>query len=140
VTVPGVFAAFVLLTCATANAGQPDPWFGRDKALHFGASAAIAAGTYWGAALVTDRQSTRLTAATAVALGAGIGKELWDLAGHGNPSWRDLAWDVVGTATGVALAWVIDEFLLHGRTQESGTGAASLQLHPRVSGFPLFTW
>jgi putative lipoprotein len=41
-------------------------------------------------------------------LAAGAAKELWDLSGHGDPSARDLAWDVAGTLTGVAVAALID--------------------------------
>ena len=43
-----------------------------------------------------------------LALSAGIAKELWDLSGHGDASWRDLTWDVVGTVTGLAVAAAID--------------------------------
>ena len=46
--------------------------------------------------------------AVTVALGAGLIKEAWDLSGHGDASWRDLTWDVVGTTTGVLLAYAID--------------------------------
>ena len=42
------------------------------------------------------------------ALGLGIAKEVWDLSGHGDASWRDLTWDVVGTTTGVLVAYAID--------------------------------
>ena len=38
----------------------------------------------------------------------GVAKELWDLSGHGDASWRDLTWDAVGTVTGLALAAAID--------------------------------
>jgi putative lipoprotein len=41
-------------------------------------------------------------------LGAGIAKELVDLGGAGDPSWRDLTWDVLGTVTGVLVASAID--------------------------------
>ncbi len=39
---------------------------------------------------------------------AGAGKELLDLAGFGDPSWRDFAWDVIGTIVGVGLAVAVD--------------------------------
>ena len=82
-----------------------DPWFGRDKALHFAASASLATVVYAGASLVTDDGPTRVAAAATVALGAGVLKEAWDLTGHGDASWRDLTWDVVGTTTGVLFAY-----------------------------------
>jgi putative lipoprotein len=46
-----------------------------------------------------------------VSLGAGAGKEAWDATGHGDPSWGDFAWDVAGTATGLAVTWAIDLLL-----------------------------
>ena len=89
---------------------QPDsdPWFGRDKALHFGVSASLAIAAYGGASLKTDDRPTRVAAAATFALGAGLLKEVWDLTGHGDASWRDLTWDVVGTTTGVLLAYFVD--------------------------------
>ena len=46
-----------------------------------------------------------------LALGAGIGKETVDRYTGGDPSWRDLTWDVLGTATGLVVAWLIDRAL-----------------------------
>jgi putative lipoprotein len=108
-----LIVAGVLLPAAPARAQQTDrpdddAWFGRDKALHFAASASIAAVGYGGAALVTEDRPTRALAGASLALGAGLLKEGWDLAGHGDASWRDLTWDVVGTATGVLFAWALD--------------------------------
>ncbi len=93
------------------QAAEPDPWFGRDKALHFGATFALGSGGYAGAALVTPRPVARAAAGAAVALGAGIAKELHDRYTGGDPSFRDLAWDAVGTATGVLVAWLVDRYL-----------------------------
>ena len=93
---------------ATSRADEPDPWFGRDKALHFGASALLASGGYGAAALVTDDRRARLVAGGTFALSLGAGKELWDLSGHGDASWRDLTWDAVGTVTGLAVAAAVD--------------------------------
>jgi putative lipoprotein len=104
-----------LATCSTcvllvssAWADTPDPWFGKDKALHFTATAVIGAGGYaLGAALFEPRYQAMLLGAGA-GIVAGAGKELADLAGLGDPSWRDFVWDVVGTVVGVGLAWGID--------------------------------
>jgi putative lipoprotein len=85
-----------------------DPWFGHDKALHFGASVMLASGGYAATSLVTDDRRVRLAVGGGFALSLGVAKELWDLEGHGDPSWRDLTWDVVGTVTGLALAAAID--------------------------------
>jgi putative lipoprotein len=100
--------ALLMAPAARAQQSEPDPWFGHDKALHFAASASIAVVSYGGASLVTDDRPTRATAAFAIALGAGVLKETWDLTGHGDASWRDLTWDVIGTASGVLFAWAID--------------------------------
>lgn len=42
----------------------------------------------------------------AAAAAAGIGKEVLDAVGSANASWRDLAWDGIGTVT--AIAWGLD--------------------------------
>jgi putative lipoprotein len=108
---------------ARAQAQDDDPWFGRDKALHFSFSAALAGAGYGGAALLTEREDRRwrLLAGAGVALCAGIGKELYDLSGHGDASARDLAWDAIGTATGLLVAWTIDRLLF----QPARPGAAA---------------
>jgi len=95
-----------------AQTADPDPWFGKDKPLHFGASAALAAGGYAGSALVYDDEPHRLLLGGGLALTAGVAKELYDLTGAGDPSWKDLTWDVLGTAAGLAVTWAIDHFLL----------------------------
>ena len=102
--------AGVALMASEAHAQQrdADPWFGHDKALHFAASASLAVVGYAGASLATDDRLTRVAAAATIALGAGLIKEAWDLTGHGDASWRDLTWDVVGTTTGVLIAYAID--------------------------------
>jgi len=104
--------AVVFLSPARARAADDDPWFGRDKALHFGASAVLALGGYALGAAFFDETPPRLATGAGVALGAGIAKELADLAGAGSASWRDIVWDVAGTGTGLLLAWGADELLL----------------------------
>lgn len=116
----------LLTTSSRAHAQQReqpdnDPWFGRDKALHFTVSASLAMVAYGGASLKTDDRPTRVAAAITFALGAGLLKEAWDLTGHGDASWRDLTWDVVGTTTGVLVAVAIDWAM----SRLWGPGAAS---------------
>lgn len=101
-----------LLLGGHARAADPDPWLGPDKALHFGVSAAITGAAYGVTAAFTDDVRWRLGVATGVGLAAGIGKELLDLAGLGDPSWKDLTWDVFGVATGLVLSWLIDAFVV----------------------------
>jgi putative lipoprotein len=96
----------VLVFPAPALAAD-DPWFGKDKWLHFGASTALAAGGYALGAAIWERPEPALAVGAGLALGAGVGKEILDLAGMGHPSWRDLAWDVAGTGVGLLLAWAI---------------------------------
>jgi putative lipoprotein len=90
------------------HAADPDPWLGRDKALHFSATTALALGGYGASSFKTDAPLTRLAAGVTLGLGAGIAKELVDLGGAGDASWKDLTWDVIGTATGVLVASAID--------------------------------
>lgn len=98
-------------TAPRARAAEADPWFGHDKALHFSISAALAGGGYGATAALSDARSWRLPVGATIALAAGVGKELYDLSGRGDPSWRDLTWDVAGTVTGLAVAWLIDRLL-----------------------------
>jgi len=109
VEIPGALVLSVaMLLASKVRAQEADPWFGRDKALHFAASASLATVAYAGTSLVTDDRVTRIVAAATVALAAGVIKEVWDLTGHGDASWRDLTWDIVGTTTGVLFAYGID--------------------------------
>lgn len=101
-------ATAVTLSPATARAADPDPWFGPDKGLHFGVSVGLAAGGYGVSAVVLDERWQRALAGAGFSLTLGAGKELYDLTGHGDASWKDFTWDVVGTAVGVGIALLID--------------------------------
>jgi putative lipoprotein len=107
--VTSTLASVVLLaTTGSARAADPDPWFARDKALHFSACAVVSAGGYGAAALATDDVRIRLAVGAGSGIAIGAAKEIWDLTGRGDPSMRDLTWDLVGTLTGVAVASLID--------------------------------
>jgi putative lipoprotein len=112
-----------------------DPWFGHDKALHFAASASLAVVGYAGASLVTDDRPARIAVAASFALGLGIAKEVWDATGHGDASWRDLTWDVVGTTTGVLIACAIDWAIgrLRGPTKTSTTTSTTAPVKSPVT-------
>jgi putative lipoprotein len=97
-----------VLLAGHAEASDPDPWFGRDKALHFGVSGLIASGSYAVSAAIFDARGHALLTAGGVSLAAGAGKELLDWAGYGDPSWKDFAADVAGTLVGLAVAWSVD--------------------------------
>jgi putative lipoprotein len=106
--IAALLALATLLTCGVAAAHDTDLWFGPDKALHFGLSVALSAGGYAASSVWLDTRTERAIAGGAFSLSLGAGKELWDWSGHGDASWRDFAWDVVGTAMGVALAAGVD--------------------------------
>jgi putative lipoprotein len=111
----GLFALGAALTLARPAAAQDDdPWIARDKALHFDASAGIAAlGYAVSAGWLVDARWKALAVGGGVAIVAGAGKELID-ATHvfgGDPSWKDFTWDVLGTVAGLAIAWGVDLLL-----------------------------
>ena len=120
--------AFTLLS-GRARASDADPWFGPDKALHFGVSVALSAGGYAASSIWLDTRTERAVAGSAFSLTLGAGKELWDLSGHGDPSWRDFTWDVVGSAVGVALAAGIDALANPKRESASHVSAQGLLFH-----------
>jgi putative lipoprotein len=66
-----------------------------------------------GAGWLFDARWKALAFGGGVALAAGAGKELLDWSGviHGDPSWKDFTWDVVGTVAGLAIAWGVDLLL-----------------------------
>jgi len=125
-------AATVLLLSDTVSA-QEDPWFGPDKAKHFGASAAIAVGGYTLGATIFEERTSALALGGGLALSAGVGKELYDAAGHGTASERDLVWDVAGTVTGLGVAWLFD-LLVRGDLDEAQEQPATPAAATTISG------
>lgn len=120
-----------LLVSRNSVAADADPWIGRDKALHFDVSAGVAAATYAASAgwLVHARGSA-LALGGGVALGAGAAKELLDMTGLGDPSWKDFAWDAIGVVAGLALAWSMDMLLGGVDGAHPALGAPSTELRP----------
>lgn len=103
-----VMGAIAFAPCP-ARAANDDPWISRDKALHFDVSLGLASAGYAiSAGWLVDARWKALAIGGALALTAGAGKELLDLAGLGDPSWKDFAWDGIGTVAGLALAWGVD--------------------------------
>jgi putative lipoprotein len=103
-------AATVVLLAASSVRAETDPWFARDKCQHFVVSTVLAGAAYAVAGSFDADPSSRLWAGGGVALGVGTAKELWDLTGRGDSSWKDLTWDGLGTATGLATAWWVDRW------------------------------
>jgi putative lipoprotein len=89
-----------------SRAENEDDWFARDKFDHFVVSATLASETYLVAGAHVRARGWALVIAGSATLAIGEG---WDLVRHGShPSWRDLAWDVIGTSAGLGVAWVLD--------------------------------
>lgn len=112
-----VVAALTSFWSTDASAADADPWTGTDKTLHFAVSSGIAVGAYTGGALFFDARRDALIFGGAVTLAIGAGKEIADLAGAGDPSWKDFTWDAIGAVAGLALAWGID-LLVRGVSDE----------------------
>jgi putative lipoprotein len=107
------------VTLSRTSPACADSFWGPDKALHFGFSVGLAAGGYAASSLIWEKPWQRALAGATFSLSAGVAKELWDLSGHGDPSFKDLAWDGIGTAVGVGLAAGVDVLILH----QGGHGA-----------------
>ena len=112
-----------------AAASDPDPWFGPDKALHFGVSAGLAAGGYAAVSPWLEGRGEKALVGGAFSLTLGAGKELWDMTGHGDPSWRDFTWDALGTAVGLALAVGVDALVGRERDAPAARSAQGLVFH-----------
>lgn len=117
----------IALTSAPLRDARADEWLGRDKALHFGASAIIAGGAYGVSALVLEPRWARVVVSASVGLSVGAAKELYDLAGRGDPSWKDFTWDAIGTVVGVGVALLID-YAVRGSNPEKATSEAAAQM------------
>ena len=114
----------VLLAPLAAHAQtttSTDPWFGQDKWRHFGVTSALAASGYGVSSLVFEGRRERVLVGVGVALTAGAWKERYDHKHGGDASWRDFMWDGMGTASGVAIAWLLDRTLHPPRTPVAPT-------------------
>lgn len=111
-----------------------DAWFGSDKVLHFGVSAALAAGGYALGTRMFEGTGAAVGFGSVVALGAGGLKEWSDSRGSGTASWRDMAWNVVGTGVGVGVAYLIDRSRSNSvRTEQDQFGSLTASTLPRWS-------
>ena len=126
---PAPLALALAFTSTPAAASDSDPWFGPDKALHFGVSVGLSAAGYAAISPWLESRSERALVGGAFSLSLGGGKELWDLTGHGDPSWRDFTWDVLGTAVGVALAASVDALLSRGKGTPAERVGQALVFH-----------
>lgn len=115
-----------LALAAASPASAQDDWLGRDKALHFGVSAALAATAYGVSAIWLEPPAYRTLAGASTALVAGAAKEIWDAAGHGDPSGKDFTWDLVGAVTGAGVALAVDLVVRRLRRGRSAAQPAAL--------------
>jgi putative lipoprotein len=96
-------AAFALLV--SEGSAHADEWLGKDKALHFGVSVGLAAGGYAAGTQLFETRRSALIFGGSISIALGAGKEIYDATGHGDPSWKDFTWDLIGTAVGLGLAY-----------------------------------
>ena len=76
-----------------------DPWFSSDKAKHFFTSAFVQSVSFSTLRATGLRSGASLVGASTVTAVVGIGKELRDSKRAGDPSAKDLVWDVAGAAS-----------------------------------------
>lgn len=75
-----------------------DRWLGTDKIKHFFMSAFVESVSYSALRAVNVRHDTALVSASALTLGVGVGKEIYDHHSYGLFSVKDLSWDIAGNA------------------------------------------
>ena len=91
---------------------ESDPFWGPDKALHFGGGFVISLFGYGiGRSIFDDDQAAAVAFGAGCSLAAAAGKEALDAAGLGTPSWKDFAWTVFGAALGLGTSVVFDAAL-----------------------------
>ncbi|MGH7622601.1 MAG: DUF2279 domain-containing protein [Gemmatimonadaceae bacterium] len=75
-----------------------DRWLGTDKIKHFFISAFVESVSYSALRAVHVKHDPALVSASALTLGVGIGKEIYDYQSYGHFSVKDLTWDAAGNA------------------------------------------
>ncbi len=107
-----LLSLLLVLPGTSALGAAGDEWLGADKAKHFAVCTVLAGAGYGGGALLFEAPSARWLTGAGLAMGAGLGKELYDTRSGGTGfSVKDLAWDAVGTATGLGVAYLVDRFV-----------------------------
>lgn len=112
------FALTCVCVLGSTQARAQDSWLGVDKGKHFGASAVLATGGYAASMLVAPEPWQRAALGGGFALTLGIAKEIYDATGQGDPSLRDLTWDVIGCVFGAGVALLVDYVLRSPRTND----------------------
>ncbi len=102
----------LLLTCLLLSApidslggvNGRDRWLSEDKFEHIFVSAFLVGTAYYLSRCEfksTERKANQVAAG--VSLSIGVSKELYDLAGGGNPSFKDILADVIGVVIGILI-------------------------------------
>jgi uncharacterized protein YfiM (DUF2279 family) len=89
------FALILTLHFGGGGAGA-DRWFGPDKAKHFFMAAFVQSVSFGGFRTAGLSRNAALIGATVTTSAVSVGKELYDARTGGDPSLKDLTWDVGG--------------------------------------------
>ncbi|MER2563000.1 MAG: hypothetical protein ABTQ32_19900 [Myxococcaceae bacterium] len=102
----------IALALLVSTAAWADDWWGTDKALHLSVSVGLGAAGYSVGAVITENEFGRVAAGALGAVAIGVLKECADGLGLGQPSMKDLTWDLIGSITGALLGWVVDRIVV----------------------------
>lgn len=80
-----------------------DSWISRDKLEHFFVSAFVQSVSYSALRTAHASREDALVGASAITMGVGVGKEVYDLRSGESFSVRDLAWDAAGAGAATVL-------------------------------------
>lgn len=111
------FVFLVLLAAAPAQLDMRELG-GGDKVLHFGASLVVTDAVWALAGSLDAPVWARATSSIVAAAAVGIGKELVDVAGLGDPSAGDLVYNALGIGAGVGFALAAEAVLARDRPDE----------------------
>ena len=131
-----VLVLLLVLSGIPALGASEDEWLGPDKPKHFVVCTALAGAGYGGGALLFDAPAARWLTGAGLAMGIGLGKELYDSRPRGRGfSGKDLAWDAAGTVVGLGGAFLVDRFIF-GRGKPSRTPPSRAVVLPITLVFP----
>lgn len=117
------------------NASDPDPWWGRDKALHLGVGAMIGGACYGTLWATNPRDSAGVRFAICSAFGSlpGLAKEIYDSGRPNNHfSHKDLFWTTLGVVATTLIMFGLEHLL---RQPEPRRESRAIQHTP--SGLPI---
>jgi uncharacterized protein YfiM (DUF2279 family) len=115
---------FFVLTVSAPSLAVADALDGSDKAKHFVACTVLAGTGYGAGALLFDAPEARWLTGAGLAMGAGLGKELYDSRSGGTGfSGEDLLFDAAGTAVGLGVSFLVDHFLFQRASARAPTTA-----------------